>query len=565
MTADRTATTEQRAEHARPWLPWALCIAGAIVGLALVWQAAAASSSTYDETTYLSAAVRWRSQGDRLGVTRMGSPNLFWKLQLAPTFAALDLFGRGSLLDDQPARQAELLPIARIGASWIWLVGLVLAAWWAWLLNGPWAMALAAWLYALSPNLLAHGSLLTMEAPVTVASTAAFMAFWSFLTSGRRRWFCASGMLCGLAFACKFSAIVLPPILGIVWLFYEPLRMRRVLRVVLAMAGYLALMVAADAALNGFATLPLSPTSGKHPSASRWFGPLLGGIVARMYEEPIPQDWVGFAGQVRHQATGGPSYLLGERRMGGWRYYYLIALAVKVPPAFWLMAAWRWRLGGWRGSLAREPDRMLLQSALLFFAIASAGSSRNYGVRYILPVAPMAVVWLSGLARPAGGPGRASGLISRAVLALGLIGQAAAVASVQPYPLTYFNVFAGGRAGGRRVLADSNLDWGQGLRALARLQRERPEFRDLTFYYFGCVDPGLYGVAGTAYVIDADEGRMPPPAPLDSVTTPYVAISASLQHGPWGPSGFFRTLDGRAPTATTDDGTIAVYRVSGRQ
>ncbi|WP_165066005.1 glycosyltransferase family 39 protein [Paludisphaera rhizosphaerae] len=538
--------------------PLALTTAAAVVGLALVWQAAAASSATYDETTYLNAAARWWRQGDRVGVTRMGSPNLFWKLQLAPTFAALDLMGRGALIDDQPARQPDLLPIARIGSSWIWLLGLALTAWWARLLSGPWAMALAAWLYALSPNLLAHGGLVTMETPVTVAATAVFMSFWAFLWTGRRRWFWASAALCGLAFACKFTAIVLPPILGAVWLFYEPLSMRRLARMGLAMAGYLIVMLAADAALNGFAILPLSPTSGDHPSASG-FGPL-GGIVARLYETPIPQDWVGFAGQLRHQASGGPGYLLGERRMGGWRYYYLVALAVKVPPLFWLMAAWRGSMSGWRRSLTQAPDRMLLQSALLFFAIASAGSSRNYGVRYLLPVAPLAVMWLSGLVRGEE-RGRPSRLIGRAVIVVGLLGQAAAVISVQPNPLTYFNVFAGGRAGGRRVLADSNLDWGQGLRALARLQRGRPEFRDLTIYTFGTVDPSVYGVVGTAHVIDADEGHTPPPPPLESVATPYVAVSASLQYGPWGPAGLFRPLDGLVPIAMTDDGTIAVYRV----
>ena len=42
--------------------------------------------------------------------------------------------------------------------------------------------------------------------------------------------------------------------------------------------------------------------------------------------------------------------------------------------------------------------------------------------------------------------------------------------------------------------------------------------------------------------------------------TRYVAVSASLQYGPWGPDGLFRPLDGSRPVATTDDGTIAVYR-----
>ena len=90
---------------------------------------------------------------------------------------------------------------------------------------------------------------------------------------------------------------------------------------------------------------------------------------------------------------------------------------------------------------------------------------------------------------------------------LGLAGQAFAVWSVHPNELTYFNAVAGGRAGGRNVLSDSNLDWGQGLRSLARLQQENPEYRDLTFYYFGDTAPRHYGVVGTCYVVDAVNPR----------------------------------------------------------
>jgi hypothetical protein len=141
----------------------------------------------------------------------------------------------------------------------------------------------------------------------------------------------------------------------------------------------------------------------------------------------------------------------------------------------------------------------------------------------------------------------------------GLAGIAAAVASVHPNELTYFNPVAGGPLGGRRVLADSNLDWGQGLRSLARLQRARPEFRDLTLYYFGDTDPRYYGVAGVCHVIDA-VGSPPGPPPWFGAATRFVAVSASLQWGPWGAPGYFRTLDGVRPVALTEDTTIAVYR-----
>jgi hypothetical protein len=63
-----------------------------------------------------------------------------------------------------------------------------------------------------------------------------------------------------------------------------------------------------------------------------------------------------------------------------------------------------------------------------------------------------------------------------------------------PQYLAYFNELTGGPAGGNRVLADSNLDWGQDLPRLAAWQRRHPEAAPLSFSYFGTSDPVRYGV-----------------------------------------------------------------------
>jgi hypothetical protein len=172
-------------------------------------------------------------------------------------------------------------------------------------------------------------------------------------------------------------------------------------------------------------------------------------------------------------------------------------------------------------------------------------------VRYLLPMAPLAIVWVSALAE--------GGRRMRAVAYVGLFAQALAVASVHPHELSYFNVFAGGPSGGKRILADSNLDWGQGAKRLAHLQRTRPDFRDLTLYYFGDIDPAHYGVTGRRHVIDA--GALHPNLPRAfEADTAFVAVSTSLQFGPWGPPGYFRALDGVEPVAVLPDQTIAIYR-----
>jgi 4-amino-4-deoxy-L-arabinose transferase-like glycosyltransferase len=523
------------------------------VGLALLVDSLWRSSATYDEVAYLRIAARWWRTGDQQAITRMGSPLTFWKLQQVPVLWALDRAGLGFLVDHPIQWQATLLPLVRLGSLWIWLLALALTAAWSRLLYGPRAMAAAAWLFALSPNLLAHGALVTMELPLVAGTVATFLLFWRFLQANDRRAFWAAAVVAGVTFSCKFTTIVLPPILALAWLVDrwqagQPLALRRV---VWSMLGFLVVMGTVDILVTGFALMPLSGRTGSHPMVAGSVSGPVGKILAQAIEWPIPQDWVGLATQIRHQRSGGPSYLLGERRMRGWWYYYLVALAVKVPLSALLLVAARAALRRQVRSAGR--DTILPLAIATFLAVTAAGSMRNYGVRYLLPLAPLAIVWVSALAE--------AGPWARRLAVLGLLGQAAAVASIHPYELSYFNVLAGGPGGGKRILADSNLDWGQGARLLARWQQERPELRSLTLYYFGDTDPAAYGVVGRRIVIDASDRHPDLPVEL-ACDTPYLAVSTSLQFGPWGPAGYFRRLDGVEPIAVLPDHTIAVYRAA---
>jgi 4-amino-4-deoxy-L-arabinose transferase-like glycosyltransferase len=544
-------------------LAWPLAVlASGLLGLGLMVDAAGRSSATYDEVAYLQLSAEWWRTGRQETIGRMGSPMTFLKLQQGPTFWVLDRLGRGHLIDDPIAHQATLLPIARIGALWLWAAAMALTATWARILYGPRAAAMAALLFALSPNLLAHGGLITMELPLLVSWTASVVLFSRFLETGGRSWFVGSAVLAGVAFSCKFTTVVLPPILALAWLADRLLRgdrrpVRLLARVFGGMIGFGLVLLSTNLIVTGFETMtPSARVGDAHPSLLGRFGPTTDGWLISAIEARWPQDWVAFVIQTLHQRSGGASYLLGERRMHGWWYYYLVAMMVKVPIALWLMFGLRGAvgLGGIRAQGWRRPsggEVLIAASIGSMLLLTAIGSSRNYGLRYLLPLAPPAIVWISRLAE---GPRPV-----RRFSMVGLVGMAVAVASVHPHHLSYFNVMAGGTVGGRRVLADSNLDWGQGARELARLQRIEPSYRDLTLYYFGDTDPGHYGVSGTRLVIDA--GAEQPHLPNRfSAGTRYVAVSASLQHGPWGPEGYFRDLDGVAPDRLTADGTIAIYR-----
>ncbi len=549
------AAEEALSGRHRSWGPSAAVAVAALVGLGLMLDTIGRSSATYDEPFYLETAARWWRTGDQAEISRAGSPLTFWKLQQIPMLWALDHLGRGNWIDDPRRFEPELLPMARASSLWIWAAAFAMVALWSRQLYGPRAMVLASWWFALSPNLLAHGSLATMETPILAAMTATFFLFWIFLRTGDRRVFAGSAVAAGLAFSCKFTAVLIPPILSILWIIAcridgEQMPRRTIARVAAGMLVFATIMAATDLVVTGGSTVTISPRSGDHPSLSGRLGPRGEAMVRRLIETPMPQDLAAFIRQSVQQKQGAPSYLLGEVRSTGWRYYYLVALAVKVPLSFWLILAVRFWAN--RRLLRARRDWMLPTLAVTFVAMASLGSSRNFGIRYLLPVAPFAIIWISALAE---GPARL-----RRLIWVGLVLQAIAVATIHPHELSYFNVAAGGPIGGRRILSDSNLDWGQGLRSLGRLQIARPELNDLTLYYFGDSHPSSYGVRGTFYEVRAiDQGKLPPRL---EARTEFLAVSASLQWGPWAPSGYFRALAGVEPFLFTQDTTIAVYRTA---
>ena len=393
-----------------------------------------------------------------------------------------------------------------------------------------------------------------MESPLIACTAGVFYLFWKFLQSGKGVFFWAAAALMGLAFSCKFTAILLPPILGLAWHIDREVRdggrptVRTFLSTSLGMACFVALMLAANFVVTGLATTPISPNRGAHPSLGRlpsWASRL----AEKLVELRVPGDWAGFIEQTRLQGRGGTSYLFGARRDRGWWHYYFVALAVKTPPAFWLLFVARaFSPGAWDFRI--KKDGTLPMAIGCFLAITAIGSTRNYGLRYLLPMAPLAIVWASALAESKG--------IGRFLCWACVAGMGGAVASTHPHELSYFNAIAGGSRGGRHILSDSCLDWGQGAKGLARLQASRPEFRDLTLFYFGETDPAHYGVAGKCYVVNA-YGSKPPLPPKLAATTRYLGVSTSLQWGPWGPEGYFRTLDAVEPAAVLDDGTIAIY------
>jgi hypothetical protein len=88
----------------------------------------------------------------------------------------------------------------------------------------------------------------------------------------------------------------------------------------------------------------------------------------------------------------------------------------------------------------------------------------NIGLRHVLPIYPFLFL-LAGVGASRLGARGGWRTAALGALAVGYVAQALWIA---PHHLSYFNLLAGGASNGHRVLLDSNYDWGQNDRFLAR-------------------------------------------------------------------------------------------------
>lgn len=233
---------------------------------------------------------------------------------------------------------------------------------------------------------------------------------------------------------------------------------------------------------------------------NRFAGTLLGALPV-----PVPANYLtGIDVQRFDFERGKWSYLCCEQKLGGWWYYYIYAMAVKVPLGTILLfglagvsTCLRIRQFGWR---SQRDNLFVLVPALTVLVFVSSQTGFSRYMRYVLPMFPFVFIWISqvgcwfeiSLGR--------SKLLCRWQLLFPVIAASALLASVGsslavwPHSLSYFNESAGGPKNGHRYLLDANIDWGQDLLYFQEWVEAHPESRPLYFSYFGFVDPKTAGL-----------------------------------------------------------------------
>ena len=520
----------------KPRHAWTLVAALLAVHAGLLAYSAYVHSPTLNEPGHLAAGIsHW--QFGRFELYRVNPPLVRMTAALPVLAAGVEtdwsnfhegpgarpVFAIGEdLIAANGERSFFLFMIARWACIPFSLIGGVVCFLWARDLYSTRAGLLATVLWCFSPNILAHASLITADAPATALGLAACYTFWRWLR--RPTWVqtVLTGVVLGMAELAKTTLILFYPLWPLLWILSRlPDRAAMCLRDWFREGSMLLVRIVIGlyvinlgygfegslTRLDEFQFVSATFTGEESGSlgnrfADSWLGAL---------PVPLPKNYLlGIDVQRRDfEDYGRPSYLRGEFKETGWWYYYLYALAIKVPLGTWglLLLVLTLRLfqksrgaAGLYSSAHAPPDPqselrsaqwrdelILLFPAIVILTVVSSQTGFSEHMRYILPIFPYFFVWMSGIARildrgpqndivarttvdPEGDStlGGAS-LVRRIVIGLvatSLLWSISSSLWIYPHSLSYFNESIGGPDHGHKHLLGSNLDWGQDLRYL---------------------------------------------------------------------------------------------------
>jgi len=460
------------------------------IASALLVTSAAQDSPTQDEPVHLTAGYSYWKTGD-FRLSPEHPP--FWKLVttlplflLQPEFqptpeewqgAKLWAISKSFMYSNTVSADLMML----FGRIPVMLASLCLSgslAWWVSRKAGCVAGIAAMVMFAFEPTVLAHSRYVTTDIPVTLFIWLSCISWYLYLEHGGRSRLLGTGLLVGLAFATKFSALFLPLALGLMWS-----RSSRRFGWSLAIVVGIAVVVAFST--YGFTAVSVAedPTAPVQLDSRLLSNP----IVEKAVHVRVPGYYFlrGIQMLMRDQIGGYHSYFMGQISPSSTWSYFPVAFLLKSCIAWLALILLAIVLSI---SQERQSSVRLLAIPVVVYLAFTLVSSFNIGIRHLLPIYPFLC------AVPAIVVFGEKQKFSIRTLGLVLLGFFV-IESGTAYPnyLSFFNMAAGGAENGHRYLLDSNLDWGQDLKRLGAYL-ESNQVEDLCLSYFGAADPAFYGI-----------------------------------------------------------------------
>ena len=567
----------------------ALYVAPVVIFVVLSIGSVAQKSPTYDETVHLFAGYSYLKWGDfRVNPEH---PPLVKMLVAAPLMALnLDISGitpreRYKVQRDKNYGWvlAHRLVFAKNDADTLFhyarlvmvTLAVGLASWvglWTRQLYGTQAAIVAMFLFCLDPNLIAHSAIVQTDFPFALFFFGSTYFFWRSLDN--LSWFnlLMAAALFALAAVTKFSSVLILPIwlaLGLARIFKSdtlhaaiidpPEISGRWAKVALVATVLVLSVTVAYLAIWAIYQLRFDTIlfqRGELPTGDLAIENSVSNSILQFARDYmlLPEALLFGLGDA-YQHLQRTAYLLGAISPSGFWLYFPVAFLAKtpVPTLLFIFIA-----AGY--TLFRRPKQIavyfLLVPPLLFFSFA-IWSRFNVGWRHILPMYPFLFAWVGGTIAALWRSGQRSTRMLLVFLGVWLCGS-----TLLAYPnyLAYFNEAVGGSGNGRSILVDSNLDWGQDLKALKQWMTHN-QVDKIQFAYFGTADPAYYKIdcvylPGSVFSNSNDDAI----DVLDS-KPPYVAISETLLAGLYlDKPDYYAHFRDREPT-TIIGHSIRVYKI----
>ncbi len=357
--------------------------------------------------------------------------------------------------------------------------------------------AISITLLALSPTLIAHGSLVTTDAPAMFTIFLGTWFLYKYLKKPSKKtlWIFILASLSALL--AKFTAVFATAIWLIAifiypfakngwkfsWNVIKPFLTVSAAWIVLLWAAYgfqlktiheveYGNVSANEATLNHLSHLDDSfPIEISPTLTSLYYNVKL----------PFPQYIKGFYDNVfKHNYYGHGSFLLGEFSEKGWWYYFPVAFAVKENIVFVLLTVAALMSGiiilskNIKNRLLKITPELVLIAVPLFLLVLNLQSSINLGVRHLLPIYPFLALLISLKIVPF----LRKSLNTRRAFVIAILAMVASVLSQFPNYIEYFNEASGGPQNGYKILRDSNFDWDQNNGAVLEYIRATPNSTD---------------------------------------------------------------------------------------
>jgi 4-amino-4-deoxy-L-arabinose transferase-like glycosyltransferase len=394
--------------------------------------------------------------------------------------------------------------LARVGM----LPFLALLLWSTWLwtrhLFGSSTALLATLLLIATPPVLGHAGFAALDVPGAATCTLALYCLLRWYETQSWKFTLYTGAAAGLAIATKLSALPFIGVVGFVWLPCWWFSRARVIDAQPASLSFgrwsgqclsiVVLAVLCAALTYGFEFH--YTVSDQMPFNTAWsflfgysgWGHDVSHAIARVIPLPAGLERLTWSIEalLKHNSEGHLSYLLGQFNKNGFRYFYVVALAVKTPLPLLLL--------GTTGLIAlplraRQHGWTLATPTITFvtlLAFCSFYSHINIGLRHVFILYPL--LCMASAAFTVALWQRYQQACIRTAL-VGLIGwQLSLLYSAYPDYLPYFNATAGQHP--ERILIDSDLDWGQDI------ERLRQRLNELQVTKFGFVYRGTIDVIG---------------------------------------------------------------------